>query len=77
MLWPAPAGARRRVWSVASTPSDATRMGLSVILADDPPDLVVSGSNFGQNLGQGATRGSGTLGAALAAAAFGENGFRG
>jgi len=63
------------VWSVASTPSDATRMGLSVILADDPPDLVVSGSNFGQNLGQGGTRGSGTLGAALAAAAFGEHGI--
>ncbi len=62
------------VWSVDSTPSDSVQMGLEVILADDPPDLVVSGSNFGQNLGQGATRSSGTVGAVLAAAGFGTDG---
>lgn len=53
------------VWSVASTPSDAVRAGLGAVLAGHPPDLIVSGANFGQNLGQPATSASGTIGAAL------------
>jgi len=55
------------VWSVDGTPTDAVRAGLDVILHDDWPDLVVSGSNFGPNLGQEGVHNSGTLGATLAA----------
>jgi broad specificity polyphosphatase/5'/3'-nucleotidase SurE len=39
--------------------------GLQVLLAGDPPDLIVSGNNFGQNLGKPTSNGSGTIGAAL------------
>jgi len=53
------------VWSVDGTPSDAVRAGLHAIMAADPPDLVVSGSNFGQNLGQPSSLYSGTIQAAL------------
>lgn len=53
------------VWSVDSTPGDAVRAGLGAVMADAPPDLIVSGANFGQNLGQPATSFSGTIGAAL------------
>lgn len=56
---------REGQWSVASTPTDAVRAGLDVILADNPPDLVISGANFGQNLGRPTTHQSGTIGAAL------------
>lgn len=55
------------VWSVDGTPTDAVRAGLDVIMRDDWPDLVVSGSNFGPNLGQEGVHNSGTLGATLAA----------
>lgn len=54
-------------WSVDGTPTDAVRAGLDVILRDRRPDLVVSGANFGPNLGQEGVHSSGTLGAALAA----------
>lgn len=50
------------VWSVDGTPADAVLVGLQHILADDPPDLVVSGANFGPNLGYAGS--SGTVGAA-------------
>ena len=53
------------VWSLAGTPSDSVKAGLDIVLADDPPDLVVSGLNEGQNLGKPGTNGSGTEGAAL------------
>lgn len=55
------------VWSVDGTPTDAVRAGLGTILRDNWPDLVVSGSNFGPNLGQEGVHNSGTLGATLAA----------
>ena len=55
------------VWSVDGTPTDAVRAGLGAILRDNWPDLVVSGSNFGPNLGQEGVHNSGTLGATLAA----------
>lgn len=55
------------VWSVDGTPTDAARAGLDVILHDNWPDLVVSGANFGPNLGQEGVHYSGTLGATLAA----------
>jgi 5'-nucleotidase len=47
------------------TPVDSMKAGLEVVLAGDPPDLIVSGNNFGQNLGKPASNGSGTIGAAL------------
>ena len=49
------------------TPVDSMHAGLQVLLAGDPPDLVVSGNNFGQNLGKPTSNGSGTIGAALQA----------
>ncbi|KAB0496615.1 5'/3'-nucleotidase SurE [Pseudomonas vancouverensis] len=52
--------------SAIGTPVDAVNVGLDVILKDNPPDLVVSGSNFGENVGP-LTQMSGTLNAALRA----------
>ena len=48
------------------TPVDTVSTGLDVVLAGDPPDLVLSGLNIGQNMGKGAPSSSGTVGAALA-----------
>lgn len=50
-------------WSVDATPATSARVGLSYVLADDPPDLVVSGINKGENVGRIAWY-SGTVGAA-------------
>jgi 5'-nucleotidase len=52
--------------SAIGTPVDAVNVGLDVILKDPPPDLVVSGSNFGENVGP-LTQMSGTLNAAVRA----------
>jgi len=41
-------------WSVDATPATVARVGLTALLADDPPDLVVSGINRGENDGLGA-----------------------
>jgi len=56
------------IWSLAGTPSDSVKAGLDIVMANDPPDLVVSGLNEGQNIGKPGTNGSGTIGAALRAA---------
>lgn len=53
------------VWSVASSPADAVRAALGAVMAGNPPDLIVSGANFGQNLGQTGSVASGTVNAAL------------
>lgn len=50
-------------WSVAGTPATTARVGLAAILADDPPALVLSGINRGENDGILAWY-SGTVGAA-------------
>lgn len=47
------------------TPVDSLKAGLDVVLAGDPPDLIVSGLNFGQNLSKPTSNTSGTVGAAL------------
>ena len=52
-----------RRWSVTGTPTDAVTMGLKQVL-DTPPDLVLSGVNMGQNLGDDITY-SGTASAAM------------
>jgi 5'/3'-nucleotidase SurE len=58
------------VWAVHGTPADAATIGMVRILRDAPPDLVVSGTNAGQNLGTSANS-SGTINAAIAASRFG------
>lgn len=57
--------------SYGGTPVDAVTTGLDVLFAKRPPDLVVSGLNLGQNMGMTITNASGTLGAAIQAAARG------
>ncbi len=57
------------VYSVGGTPAQAVLHAVLEILPDCP-DLVVSGINYGENLGSGVTV-SGTVGAALEAAALG------
>lgn len=59
-----------QVWSVAGRPADAVRLGIGHILKDTPPDIVVSGINFGQNVGQDVMI-SGTVGAAVTALQLG------
>ena len=54
------------VWAIHGTPADSADIGLRLLLKDSPPDLVVSGSNRGQNLGTSANS-SGTVGAAVVA----------
>jgi 5'-nucleotidase len=58
------------MWAVYGTPTDAAMIGLAHILRDRPQDLVISGTNAGQNLGS-STNGSGAVSAALAAARYG------
>jgi 5'-nucleotidase len=42
--------AERRI-TVDGTPTDCVAIGISNLMADHPPDLVVSGINFGYNMG--------------------------
>jgi 5'/3'-nucleotidase SurE len=63
------------VFSLAGTPADSVKAGLDIVMKDDPPDVVVSGCNFGQNLGKPGTNTSGTEGAALRAAFSGYPGI--
>jgi 5'/3'-nucleotidase SurE len=58
------------VWSVAGTPADAVRFALGELLKEMPPDIVVSGANFGNNTGRDVAV-SGTVGAALTARQLG------
>jgi 5'-nucleotidase len=58
------------VWAVHGTPADAAVIGLVHILKDRAPDLVVSGTNAGQNLAA-STNSSGTVSAAIAASRYG------
>ena len=58
----------RRI-AVEGTPADCIRLAVSELL-EEPVDLVVSGVNFGQNVGSG-TISSGTVGAAMTAASYG------
>ncbi len=52
-----------RRWSLGGTPSDAVFLGVHDLM-DDPPDLILSGVNRGQNLAEDITV-SGTIAAAL------------
>lgn len=57
------------VYAVGGTPAQAVQHGILEVLPA-PPDLVVSGINYGENLGTGITI-SGTVGAAMEGASFG------
>ena len=59
-----------KIWAVHGRPADALRVGLGHIMKDNPPDLVVSGANFGNNTGVD-TNISGTVGAAITALQLG------
>lgn len=59
-----------RRFSVSGTPSDAVVMAVTKILADKPPDLILSGVNNGQNIAEDVTV-SGTIAAALQGMSFG------
>lgn len=50
------------VYSVDGTPTDCVNLGVLWLLKDQPPDLVVSGINFGANMGDDVTY-SGTVSA--------------
>ncbi len=54
-------------WSVDATPATVARVAVTALLADDPPALVVSGINRGENDGLGAWT-SGTVAVAREAA---------
>nr|BAL53203.1 stationary-phase survival protein SurE [uncultured Chloroflexota bacterium] len=58
-----------KVYSVGGSPAQAVLHGILEIMPQ-PPHLVVSGINYGENVGLGVTI-SGTVGAALEAAALG------
>ena len=57
------------VYAVEGTPAQSVQHGL-LELVPRQPDLVVAGINYGENVGSGVTI-SGTVGAAMEAAAFG------
>jgi 5'-nucleotidase len=53
-----------RAWAVTGTPTDCVLVGRETVLADDPPDAVLSGINHGPNLGEDVHY-SGTVAAAF------------
>ncbi|TVV69806.1 5'/3'-nucleotidase SurE [Sphingomonas solaris] len=61
-------GARR--WSVTGTPTDAVMMAVGRIMAEEKPDLILSGVNRGANLAEDVTY-SGTVSAAMEGALAG------
>ncbi|MGA2819209.1 MAG: 5'/3'-nucleotidase SurE [Anaerolineales bacterium] len=60
---------RWKVYAIAGSPAQAVDLALLELL-EAPPDLVVAGINYGENVGSGVTV-SGTVGAALEGAAHG------
>jgi len=59
-----------RRFSVTGTPTDSVNLALRKLFADGKPDLVISGVNAGENLGDDITY-SGTISAAMEAALAG------
>ena len=57
-------------YSVSGTPTDAVIIGIFEIVREKP-DLLISGINIGENLGMSELTTSGTIGAAMEAAAHG------
>jgi 5'-nucleotidase len=59
-----------KVYTVDGTPTDCIMLGISHIMKDHSPDLVLSGVNLGSNLGEDVTY-SGTVAAAMEATLLG------
>ena len=57
-------------YSVDGTPTDCVTLALTKLLEEQPPNIVVSGINYGPNLGDDVTY-SGTVAGALEASVFG------
>jgi 5'-nucleotidase len=57
-------------YAVTGTPTDSVLVAMEKILADDPPDLVMSGINHGPNMGEDVIY-SGTVAAAMEGTMFG------
>ena len=57
-------------YTVDGTPTDCVHLGVHSLLKDNPPDLVISGINFGLNLGDDVTY-SGTVSATFEGALLG------
>ncbi len=55
-----------RKWYLNGTPVDCVSAAVNIVMAANPPDIVISGPNQGENVGYMATY-SGTVGAALRA----------
>ncbi len=51
-------------WHIDASPAMAVKHGMDILFAEKPPALIVSGINYGENLGVHITH-SGTVGAAL------------
>lgn len=66
-------GRRWKTYAIDGTPAQSVQFAL-LELMPQLPDLVVSGINYGENVGSGVTI-SGTVGAALEAASFGAPGL--
>ncbi|MDQ4077217.1 MAG: 5'/3'-nucleotidase SurE [Chloroflexota bacterium] len=62
-------GTKVEAYALAGSPAQAVRGGL-MLLSGRPPDLLVSGINYGENVGVGVTI-SGTVGAAIEGATLG------
>ena len=60
----------KRHYAVKGTPTDCVIMGVRFLLREDPPDLVMSGVNRGQNLADDVTY-SGTVAGAIEGALLG------
>jgi len=59
-----------QAYAVGGTPAQTVMHAVLEIMADNPPDLVVSGINYGENVGDIITI-SGTVGAAMEGASLG------
>lgn len=66
-------GSPVEAYAIAGSPAQAVRGGL-MLLAGRKPDLLISGINYGENVGAGVTI-SGTVGAAIEGATFGVPGL--
>jgi 5'-nucleotidase len=62
--------AGKQKWSVQGTPTDCVMMAMRHVMADNPPDLILSGVNRGANMADDVTY-SGTIAAAMEGTVFG------
>jgi len=63
-----------RTFSVDGTPADCVLVGLSAVMKDNPPDLILSGVNRGNNISEN-TLYSGTVGATIEGVLHGVRGI--